>query len=572
MLSKVIKENLIFKEMKISHYYWSIFDEIISYRMRALSIIFLFVFSFSPDGFSQEDQLGKINFEAVGHEVAQPYFNKGMLLLHNFEYKDAAQEFDMAQLLDPDFVMAYWGEAMCYNHPLWYQQDYEKGRGALYKLGVKLEERVNKAQTDLEKDFIRSIEHLYGEEKDLRKRNASYQSKMEELYIKYEGEEEVAAFYALSILGNSYSDNEKENYTLAGKVLMKLNATNPDHPGALNYMIHLYDDPAQAYKGKKAADTYFGLAKDSKYALHAPSHIFLANGEWAKVVTSNEAAWASTEAWVKKKKKSLEDRDYHSLWWLQYGYLMQGEYSKALELVKNLSREGRYSKSERLRFHLAMMRGHYLVESNNWLNEVTQIEIPTKGFSASTKNMCFFVDAMAAMALNDLPKVGWYINQMTDQRMVEQNQNGPFNDFRSYSTTPIQRSTGMEQELALAECMEWELHALLALKALKYEEAIDHIKKAVALEDKTNYEPGPAVVLKPSHEIYGEILLASGNANSAIEQFDLSLKRAPNRSMSLLGKYKALKSLGENEKAAQVRTMLKNNWKDADEKALKLLN
>ncbi|MCK5369742.1 MAG: hypothetical protein KAQ62_14375, partial [Cyclobacteriaceae bacterium] len=92
--------------------------------------------------FSQEYQLGKINFQASGDEVAQPYFIKGMLLLHNFEYVDAAQEFEMAQLLDPNFVMAYWGEAMCYNQPLWFQQDIGKGKGALYKFGVKAPERL----------------------------------------------------------------------------------------------------------------------------------------------------------------------------------------------------------------------------------------------------------------------------------------------------------------------------------------------------------------------------------------------------------------------------------------------
>ncbi|MCK5367224.1 MAG: hypothetical protein KAQ62_01690, partial [Cyclobacteriaceae bacterium] len=78
-------------------------------------------------------------------------------------------------------------------------------------------------------------------------------------------------------------------------------------------------------------------------------------------------------------------------------------------------------------------------------------------------------------------------------------------------------------------------------------------------------------VLKPSHEIYGEILLAMGNSREAIKQFDLSLQRAPNRSLSLLGKYKALKTLGENQKAAQIKDMLMINWKDADEQALVLL-
>jgi hypothetical protein len=522
--------------------------------------------------YSQEYHLGKANFKATGDEVAQPYFEKGILLLHNFEYAEAAQEFEMAQLLDPNFVMAYWGEAMCNNHPLWFQQDFKNGRGALYKLGVKAPERLEKAKTDFEKDFVSSIELLYGEDPDIKVRNEKYEKFMAEVYNKYPESDEAAAFYALSILGNCYTGDEKEKYDLAARILLKLNAKSPEHPGALNYMIHLYDDPAKSYKGKKIADEYFVLASDSKYALHAPSHIFLANGDWEKVVKSNEASWYASEAWVKKKKKSLEDRDYHSIWWMQYGYLQQGKYEKALELVNNLNYESKYSKSERMRFHLAMMRGHYLVESGKWLGDVTRIEIPTNGFSVSAKNMCFFVDAMAAMEKNDFPRVEWFLNQMTDQRMVDQNRKQEFQDFRNCSTMPILRITGIEQELALAEVMEWEVKAIKSMKTNKLEEAVAHIKKAVDLEDHTRYEPGPPVVLKPSHEIYGEILLAMGNSMEAIKQFDLALQRAPNRSLSMLGKYKALKNLGESQKAAQIKEMLLKNWKDADEQALVLVD
>jgi hypothetical protein len=570
-VTKVIKENLIFIALydALCRNHQKIMD--IRFPGKVLSGIIFCGFISLIHAAAQEYHLGKINFQATGEEVAQPYFVKGMLLLHNFEYADAAQEFEMAQLLDPNLVMAYWGEAMCYNRPLWFQQDYEKGKGALFKLGVKAPERIAKANTEVEKGFISGIELLYGEDADLRVRNEKYEKAMAELYAAQPGNEEVAAFYALAILGNCYTGEEQAKLDLAARVLTKLSAANPEHPGALNYMIHLYDNPAKAYKGRKVADDYFKLATDSRYALHAPSHIYLANGEWDKFVACNDASWKAAEAWVKKKKKSLEDRDYHSLWWLQYGYLQQGKYAKALELLVNMNRDARYSKSERMRFHLAMMRGHYMMESGKWLSDVSGIEIPTNGFNVSTKNMCFFVDAMTALEKNELPKVDWYLNQMTDQRMVEQNKKEAYNDFRTCSIEPIQRVEGLGQELMLAEVMEWELQALKALKTNRLEEAESFIKKAVELEDKTTYEPGPPVVLKPAHEIYGEIFLAMNNSAKAVEQFDLSLQWAPNRSLSLLGKYKALKNLGETQKAAQIKEILMTSWKNADEQALTLL-
>ncbi len=50
---------------------------------------------------------------------AQAAFLCGLLLLHLFEYTDAAVAFVSAQSLDPAFAVAYWGEAMTLNHGVW---------------------------------------------------------------------------------------------------------------------------------------------------------------------------------------------------------------------------------------------------------------------------------------------------------------------------------------------------------------------------------------------------------------------------------------------------------------------
>ena len=57
-----------------------------------------------------------------------------MLLLHSFEYDDAIAAFKEAQRIDPAFAMAYWGEAMCYNQSLWYNESVEKARAVLAHL------------------------------------------------------------------------------------------------------------------------------------------------------------------------------------------------------------------------------------------------------------------------------------------------------------------------------------------------------------------------------------------------------------------------------------------------------
>jgi len=64
-------------------------------------------------------ELGRADFATSGSPEAQKHFLRGLLLLHSFEFGDAAEEFRAAQKIEPGFAMAYWGEALTYNHPLW---------------------------------------------------------------------------------------------------------------------------------------------------------------------------------------------------------------------------------------------------------------------------------------------------------------------------------------------------------------------------------------------------------------------------------------------------------------------
>lgn len=144
---------------------------------------------------SSADQLGEINFPVHANKEAQPFFQKGLLLLHSFEYDDAAENFIKAEELDSTCVMAYWGEAMTYTHPLWHQQDYEKGKHALDKLADSPEQRSSKATSDLEKDFLNAVDRLYGKgtKSD---RDSMFASYMGEMYKKYPGNDEVAALFS----------------------------------------------------------------------------------------------------------------------------------------------------------------------------------------------------------------------------------------------------------------------------------------------------------------------------------------------------------------------------------------
>ena len=53
---------------------------------------------------TQSNTLGLVDLEVTGNEEAAKHFEKGLLLLHSFEYDDAQEAFDLAQQADPQMA------------------------------------------------------------------------------------------------------------------------------------------------------------------------------------------------------------------------------------------------------------------------------------------------------------------------------------------------------------------------------------------------------------------------------------------------------------------------------------
>ncbi|HEY1470770.1 MAG TPA: hypothetical protein VGF61_17145 [Candidatus Acidoferrum sp.] len=57
---------------------------------------------------------------------AQSGIEKGVALLHSFQYKEARQAFEEVEKRDAKCAMAHWGKAMSLDHQLWDFPDKEK--------------------------------------------------------------------------------------------------------------------------------------------------------------------------------------------------------------------------------------------------------------------------------------------------------------------------------------------------------------------------------------------------------------------------------------------------------------
>src|SRR5471030_3076901 len=107
-------------------------------------------------------ELGSIDFPSSAKPAAQAPFLTGVKALYNFEFDIAGDAFRDAQKADPAFALAYWGEAMSYNHPLWAEQDQASARKVLDRLAPTAAARAAKAPAGKERDLIEAQEILFG--------------------------------------------------------------------------------------------------------------------------------------------------------------------------------------------------------------------------------------------------------------------------------------------------------------------------------------------------------------------------------------------------------------------------
>jgi len=506
---------------------------------------------------AQESQLGRVEFPTSGSPQAQQHFLRGLAALHSFWYEEAIEAFRESTKVDPDFAMGYWGEAMAYNHPLWSEQDITAARQVLAKI------KETPKLTERERAYLSAVRLLYGEG-DKHARDVAYSAAMEKIYRAYPEDLDAAAFYALSLLGIG----GEKGYRLqakAGAIALDVYQKNPNHPGAAHYIIHAFDDPDHAILALPAARRYASIAPEAYHARHMPSHIFLQLGMWPEAAASNEASWEASDAWMKRKNLSLNVRDYHSLHWLMYAYLQQGRYNdaeKLLALMKKVMSESTYDNKLRPGYYennYANMAAAFIVETERW-NLAPELFPDSKPTATSTDMSgahgahgasCAAPTVRMSYANQTLP---FFIRGLAAAVAGSEIQLSQLEELRSKA----------ERGKLMIEINENEIAALNASIKKDHAKAIELMKKATLLEEEMRPPSGPPALIKPTHELFGEILLRAGKPAEAAEMFKVALQRQPNRARSLLGAARAAAQTGNQSAAQTAYAALIEQWKQAD--------
>jgi len=480
--------------------------------------------------FISSQELGAITFPNSGNAAAQAPFLEGVKDLHSFQFDEAAVAFQRAQQADPSFAMAYWGEAMSFNHPLWAQQDADAAKKILEKIGSTSDARESKGKLPKEKAFLKAIDVLYYAPGDKLARDIAYSDVLASMYAQWPDDHEVATWYALSLLGTVRpTDKGFRRQALAASIAEKVFKENPKHPGAAHFIIHAFDDPDHAPLALPAARAYAAIAPSAAHALHMPSHIFVQRGMWDDVRKSNIIAYKSATELNARMKLAEGREDFHTLGWLEYANLMLGNIDEAKANVESARQAAERNKGNNgINNGYLGMRARLILETEKW--EKIALDAPVAPGGAP--------DAHANMPGMAMPAYGGGNNTWT---FIAGYSAAKLGDFKTASAAEAMLRSAREKAEAGSNpysakpiaIMEKQVGALSRFAQGQKDEALKLAKEAMEIELSLSAPSGPPDPIKPAPEFYGELLLEAGRTADAIAALDLSLQRTPNRTPSV---------------------------------------
>ena len=489
---------------------------------------------------SHTEELGRVNFPVTCTPQARRQFNHAVAWLHSFEYEEAEKVFTEVAATDPRCGMAHWGIAMSNYHPIWAPPsvaELKKGLNAIEKA------KSVGARTERELDYIAAIEFFYkdSDKLDHRTRALAYGEAMERLYRRYPSDSEAGVFFALTLIAKGMMTGDKSyaNEKKAAQILNRVLAREPRHPGVAHYLIHSYDYPALALLALPAARSYAKIAPASAHAQHMPSHIFTRLGLWQEAVRSNLDAKASAKAYaVRNRMPGAWDEQLHAMDYLAYAYL-QGAQDKHAWAVLDELYQIRKAEPENFKVAYAFtaIPARYALERRRWdeAAELTMRQGPLGTFPWQrfrwAEAHIHFARAVGAARAGDTASARHEVEKLAAIRQALTEIKGDFDWAKQVE---------IERQVASA----W-----LAYAEGKHGESLRLMTAAAELDDATEKHPVTPGSVLPAREQLGELLLELKRPLAALQAFEASLRRAPNRFNGLYGAARAAKLAADQKKA-----------------------
>ena len=472
---------------------------------------------------SDDKKLGKVTFETSCKPEAQRHFDRAMLYQHSFWYRASQTVFEDALKSDPECGIAYWGIALSL---LWNPHVPTPAKNLVEGAAALAKAKTVGAKSQRERDYLDALGAMYADHDkvDHRTRMQSYAKAMEALAQRYPKDDEAQIHYALALnTSASPADKTYANQLKGAAMLEAIFKRQPQHPGVVHYLIHLYDYPPIAEKGLNAATLYAKIAPGAAHAQHMPSHIFTRVGYWKESIASNIVSQR-----VAKEAADFHDQ-LHSMDYQVYAYLQLGQDTKAKAVIDEMMTVTGFTETFLVGpYALAAAPARYAVERGDW-KAAAELSVRPSPL-AHIQAMTHFARALGAARSGNPEAAKADIAKLAELR----------DKLRQAKDAYWSEQVDIQSQIAAA----WVLYA-----EDKHDDALKAMSAAADAEEKTEKHPVTPGVPKPARELYGVMLLERGMAKDALAAFEATLKKEPNRLGAFVGAAKAAEKAGDKARA-----------------------
>jgi tetratricopeptide (TPR) repeat protein len=495
---------------------------------------------------------------ATTNPEAQKFFDQGLTFIFAFNHEEAERSFRYAAELDPSAAMPYWGIALSVGPN--YNMDVDNDREhAAYKAIQQARER-DAGASESERAYIYALSNRYSDEEkpNLGKLAYNYSNAMRDVARKYPDDPDAAVIFAESLMDlhpwqlwsvdGKPNENTEEIVSTLEAVLRRW----PDHIGANHYYIHALEASPHPEKALPSANRLGAEVPSAGHLVHMPAHIYSRTGNYSAAVKSNQDAIASDRAFL--KETSAPDAIYrlmylsHNVAFLTDAAEMNGQFAVAKDASQQLSDSVQPALSEMPMVEAFIPTQMFvLLRFARW-DDILKFPVPDSKL-AGTLVFWRFAQCAAFAAKGQVSQAE------TVRREFE-------NDAAKLPPGP---AFGMEYNdwSSLTNIASQILDARIAAAKGDSYGAIDHWSRAVAIQDKLNYDEPPEWYY-PVRESLGAALLRANKPAEAEAVFREDLQHNPHNPRSLFGLWKSLEAQKKTAEAQKARQQFESAWKQAD--------
>jgi tetratricopeptide (TPR) repeat protein len=511
---------------------------ILRFAIRAVPVMLLAAAGAGPataQGHTHDHaDLGDVRFE-VSCEAVRSDFDHAVAMLHHMMYPEAREEFERIATAHPDCAMAHWGVAVTLFQPLWPARPgpevRERGWAALQRA------RSAAPVSAREEALIGAAEAFFRDPAadEWWPRIRRWNEALEAAWRAHPEDVETSAFYALSLLAaGQQAENRREMNERAAQILAGLHDRQPQHPGAVHYIIHANDMTSREGESLDIVRSYGDIAPSMPHALHMPSHIFVRLGEWPEVIAWNRRSADAALKFPAGDRTSLHFA--HALDYLMYSYLQRGEDIRAAAVLEEFRTHEPYQQDFIAAFHAAIMPARYAVERRAW-DEAAAIEPRSSPYFRWDayhwpEALSRYARGLGAARTGDVAEAHRAAAAIAELRDAA-------------------RAAGEESFATYIEVDRLILAGAIAQAEGDAAAAVARLREAARLEGTVEKHPVTPGALLPPNEALGDLLLEQERPQEALEAYAASLQIWPRRYNSLLGAARAARAAGDAAAARQ---------------------